>query len=81
MENEQIEAIVFEELQIIAPEMEPTGLDRDEDLREEMDIDSMDFMILIVALGKRLGIEIPDQDHHLLTNLNNLLGYLQKKLA
>lgn len=79
MEIAQIEAIVFEELKNIAPELEPSELDRDEDLREEMDIDSMDFMILMVALGKRLGINIPDQDHHLLTSLNNLLGYLREK--
>ncbi|WP_370278960.1 acyl carrier protein [Pontibacterium sp.] len=79
MEIAQIEVIVFEELQNIAPELVPSELDRDEDLREELDIDSMDFMILMVALGKRLGIKIPDQDHHLLTSLNNLLGYLQEK--
>lgn len=81
MENEQIEAIVFEELHNIAPELDPEDLDRDEDLREELDIDSMDFMILMVALGKRLGIKIPDQDHHLLTSLNNLIGYLKEKEA
>lgn len=79
MEIAQIEAIVIEELQNIAPEIEPAELDRDEDLREELDIDSMDFMILVVALGKRLKIKIPDQDHHLLTSLNNLIGYLKEK--
>lgn len=81
MESEYLEEIVFEELQNIAPEVEPSELDRDEDLREEMDIDSMDFMILMVALGKRLGIKIPDQDHHLLISLNNLLDYLQQRRA
>lgn len=81
MEQEQIDAIVFEELQNIAPELEPDTLDREEDLRDELDIDSMDFMILIIALGKRLKIRIPDTDHHLLNSINNLLAYLYKSAA
>ncbi|MBE9398087.1 acyl carrier protein [Pontibacterium sp. N1Y112] len=81
MKQEQIDAIVFEELQNIAPELEPDTLDREEDLRDELDIDSMDFMILIIALGKRLNIRIPDTDHHLLNSINNLLAYLYKSAA
>ncbi len=81
MERNQIETVVIEELQNIAPEMEADLLDWDEDLREELDIDSMDFMILTVALGKRLGVQIPDRDHHLITSFNKLVDYLQRSLS
>ncbi|MEH6576103.1 MAG: acyl carrier protein [Amphritea sp.] len=79
MKRMELQTILYEELLNIAPEVEPSLVDADEDLREELDIDSMDFMILMVALGKRLGISIPDIDHHLLNSMNNLLNYLLDK--
>lgn len=79
MKRMELQSILFEELLNIAPELEPSQIDADEDLREELDIDSMDFMILMVALQKRLGISIPDTDHHLLNSINNLVNYLVDK--
>lgn len=80
MNRSELQQLIFQEIANIAPEIEPDMVDIDEDLREELDIDSMDFMILTVALGKRLGISIPDTDHHLLNSINNLLNYLDNKL-
>jgi len=80
MNRVELQQLLFQEIANIAPEIEPDMVDVDEDLREELDIDSMDFMILTVALGKRLGISIPDIDHHLLNSINNLLSYLESKL-
>ncbi|GGK81925.1 acyl carrier protein [Amphritea balenae] len=80
MNRSELQQFIFQEIANIAPEIEPDMVDIDEDLREELDIDSMDFMILTVALGKRLGISIPDTDHHLLNSINNLLNYLDNKL-
>lgn len=79
MNRSELQQLIFQEIANIAPEIEPDMVDSDEDLREELDIDSMDFMILTVALGKRLGIPIPDTDHHLLNSINNLLSYLESK--
>lgn len=79
MNRVELQQLLFQEIANIAPEIEPDMVDVDEDLREELDIDSMDFMILTVALGKRLGVSIPDTDHHLLNSINNLLSYLESK--
>ena len=77
----QLKALFFQQLLNIAPEVEPDEVDPEADLREELDIDSMDFMMLTVALGKQLGINIPETDHHQLNNVNNFLLYLQKKVS
>lgn len=55
-----ITAVLIDKLGRIAPEIDATGLDWDADLHEELDIDSMDFVNLVTALGERLQIDIPE---------------------
>ncbi len=79
MNRGELQAILYAELGKIAPEADPAALDADADLREALELDSMDFMLLIIALSKRLQISIPDRDHHRLNSLNHLLRYLEEK--
>lgn len=72
-----IRAVVVEELANIAPEVAIDEIDADGDLRDEMDIDSMDHLNLMIALHKRLGIEIPERDYPKLLTLNSAVAYLQ----
>lgn len=74
-----IRAVVVEELNNIAPEVEIDDIDPDGDMRDEMDIDSMDHLNLMIALHKRLGIEIPEKDYPKLLTLNAAVAYLQAK--
>jgi len=75
-----LQEIFFEELAEIAPEVERICVDADSDLRDELDINAADFRLLLIALGERVGVRIPDTDHHLLGSFNNLLAYLVKRL-
>jgi len=43
----------------VAPETDPGAIDPDRDLTEQLDIDSMDFLNVIVAINEQTGIEIP----------------------
>ena len=75
-----IRAVVVVELANIAPEVaidEIDEIDADGDLRDEMDIDSMDHLNLMIALHKRLGIAIPEKDYPKLLTLNSAVAYLQ----
>lgn len=72
-----IRAVVVEELANIAPEVAIDEIDADGDLRDEMDIDSMDHLNLMIALHKRLGIAIPERDYPKLLTLNSAVAYLQ----
>jgi acyl carrier protein len=79
LSEEQLRALVLEELHKIAPDVDTAALDPTGDLREEADIDSMDFLNLLVAVGKRTGVEIPDKDAGALTSVSALAGYLAKR--
>lgn len=79
MTREEILARVVAELQNVAPGCEPESADPAADLREELDIDSMDFLNFIIALHKTLGVDIPESDYPKLATLNGLIAYLQKK--
>lgn len=60
MSDTDIKKVVQEELNNIAPEADLTTLDPAADLREVLDIDSMDFLDFITAIHHRLGIDIPE---------------------
>jgi acyl carrier protein len=75
-----IRTIFLEELGNIAPEADLDALDPKADLREELDIDSMDFLNLITAIHNRLGVNVPEIDYAKLTTLAGAIGYLEKHL-
>jgi len=66
-------------LQEIAPEIDPAGLDLDAPLRDQVDIDSMDFLNFLGRIYEVLGVNVPESDYAKLRNLNDLLRYLQEK--
>ena len=71
--------VFFEELGNIAPEWDPAEIDPQEDIREAMDIDSMDLLNLVIALHKRLGIDIPEADYGRLITIDGAVAYLTAK--
>ena len=48
------------------------------DLAEQLDIDSMDFLNVIVAIHEQTGIEIPERDYGKLSTLDDAVAYLAK---
>ncbi|WP_417674417.1 acyl carrier protein [Roseibium sp.] len=76
MTREEIEAVLRAEMHKIAPDIEIDEIDRQEDLRDEFDIDSMDFQNLVGALSKRLGIAMPETDYGQMGSFDAMLDYL-----
>jgi acyl carrier protein len=72
--------VVQEELSNIAPEMDLATVDPAADLREAIDIDSMDFLNLVAALHHRTGIDIPEIDYPKVVTLSGIMAYLEAKL-
>jgi acyl carrier protein len=62
----------------IAPETDPASLGGDDDMREALDLDSMDFMNFIVALHDRTGIDIPEADYAKFRTLAGAIAYLSR---
>ena len=78
MTQTEAKALVFEILGSIAPEADFATLSGGEDLREALDLDSMDFMNFIVALHEQTGIDIPEADYPKLRTLDNTVAYLRQ---
>lgn len=76
MTPEQLRAIVVEEIGNIAPETDASALADDDDLREALDMDSMDIFNLVIALSGRLAIDIPEADVPRLVTLGGAVAYL-----
>jgi len=77
MSTEQdLRAVVISVLTDVAPDVDPTAIDPDAELLEQLDIDSMDFLNIVVEINSRTGIEIPERDYPKLSTLNDAVNYL-----
>jgi acyl carrier protein len=72
---------IFKALKKIAPEANPQDVAPGENLREALDIDSFDFLNLLIGLHESLGVEIPETDYGKLTTLNGLVSYLSQRVG
>jgi acyl carrier protein len=77
MNATDIRAVIEDEIGRIAPEIDFAAIDADADLREQIDIDSMDFLNLVTALHLRLGVDIPEADYPRLATLRAAMAYLE----
>lgn len=77
---EDLRATVFSVLGEIAPEADAAGIDPTESLRQQLDLDSMDFLNFVIGLHKRLGVEIPESDYSRLASINGAVAYLNARL-
>ena len=75
MNAREAETVLVEELRRIAPDIDITVIDRDGDLREQFDIDSMDFLNLVIGLHQRTGVDIPEADYPRLFTLAGMAEY------
>jgi acyl carrier protein len=76
MTRDELERVVAGVLAGIAPEADLATVKAGEDLREALDLDSMDFLNLVIGLHEKLGIDIPEADYPKLFSKDGLLAYL-----
>jgi acyl carrier protein len=77
----EIRAIVLETLAEVVPDLDPAGLDPDADLRDELDLDSMDTLTIVSRFEERLAITIPDRDVAGMDTLDATVTYLADRRA
>lgn len=77
--TEEIRATLLAVLRGIAPEADPKTLDSGESLRDQLDLDSMDFLNFVIGVHERLGVEIPEADYPRLASLDGAVAYLRGK--
>jgi acyl carrier protein len=71
---------VCEALSNVAPEVDLNAIDPAKNLRDQIDIDSVDFLNFVIGLHKESGVEIPDADVPKLVTLNGCVEYLTARV-
>jgi acyl carrier protein len=79
--RDDIRATVLRVLGDIAPEADLAALRPDRELRDELDLDSMDILNAVIALHRTLGIDIPEADYGRLATLDGAVAYLAARLG
>jgi acyl carrier protein len=81
MNDQDLMAGVMAELTSIAPEVNPADLARDKLLRQQVDLDSMDWLNFLIRLHTRFKVDIPESDYAGLRTVDDLIGYLRARVA
>ena len=79
MTDADLKQIIMDAILEIAPEADFQALDPDDGLREQLDLDSMDFLNVVIGLHEALGIDIPEADYSKLFTLTGAIDYLRQK--
>ena len=77
MKAAEIRTEILEILHDIVPDEDLSALKDDVPLREQMELDSMDFLDIVMALRKRYRIQIPEDDYVELATMNSTVNYLE----
>ena len=64
----------------MAPELDEAALKADKSFRDQLDIDSMDFLNYVIALHEALGIDIPESDYASVASIDGAVAYLSARL-
>jgi acyl carrier protein len=80
MTVDEIKAAVLGALKSVAPEADPSALSGGADLREALDIDSMDFLRFVTYLHDELHVDIPERDYGRVRTLDACVSYIAAKL-
>lgn len=73
--REQVDAAVYAALEEVAPDVDVAGLDPRVNLRDQMELDSVDFLNFVTVLERRLGVRIPEVDYPKLSSLDGCRRY------
>jgi acyl carrier protein len=80
MNPDEIRDTLLRVLGDIAPEADPATIKPDVDLRDQLDIDSMDFLNFVIGIHEELGVDIPEADYPQLVTLDGFADYLTARV-
>ncbi len=81
MNDAELRAAVRVSLGEIAPDVDLASLTDDVDFREELELDSMDFLNFVTALCERTGVDVPERDYAQLASVGACVEYLSRRLG
>ncbi len=81
MTKEEIREAVLEILEDIAPDEDLSDLKDDVSFREQLELDSMDFLDIVMELRRRYRVNIPEEEYTALASMNSTVEYLAPKMV
>ena len=80
MTRDEIRDVILEIIEDIDEDADFDNLDADKPLRDQLDLDSMDFLDIVMELRKRYKLQIPEEEYPELASLSSCVNYLEPKL-
>jgi acyl carrier protein len=80
MTRDEIKDVILEIIADIDEEADFASLNADAPLRDQLDLDSMDFLDIVMELRKRYKLQIPEDEYPQLATLTSCVNYLEPKL-
>ena len=80
MTSDEIRAILLKCLTDVAPDIADEEIEDDADLRDELDLDSMDILRWVQGIHKALGVEIPEEDYGKIASFEDAVSYVATRV-
>ena len=80
MAPEEIRQAIIEILEDIAPDEDLTDLKDEISFRDQLELDSMDFLDIVMELRKRYRVQVPEEDYPHLNSMESTVTYLTPKM-
>jgi len=81
MTTDEVVIAIKDIIATIAPDEDLSAIDNDERLRDQIDLDSMDFLDIVMELRKLYGVQVPEEDYKELASIASCVAYLHPHLA
>ena len=78
---EEIKNVILDILTDIAPDEDLTGLKDEVNFRDQLELDSMDFLDIVMELRKRYSVNVPETDYPELASMTSTVSYLTPKMV
>ncbi len=80
MTKEEIKSVIIAQILEVAPDIEEKEINADENLQTSLEIDSFDFLKVLVAMYEKLGIDVKEADYGKVDTLNHMVEYFAERL-
>ena len=80
MTRDQVRQAILNIISDIAPDEDLGAIKDEEKLRDQFDLDSMDFLDIVMELRKRFNLEVPEKDYQELVSMASSVEYLFPRL-
>jgi acyl carrier protein len=79
--DSELRALILREVGNIAPETDLDQIDASSNLREQVDLDSMDMLNLLIAIHQATGVDIPEADYAKMASIDDAVAYLRARIS